>query len=177
MSNVVIDPYTPYAVSDTELVNQTGGTGNLNPNGGTNCGVGWELQSGATTTSGNSAFGKTLTSFTFALKKSVGGTGTLNVGVWNSSNNTFTPTTDFSGEKNIANLTTSYVYEEYTGSHLLALDDTIACLSTSQTWNIQTWSGGGAMPAEQNIVARIQNISGGQFNDSGYEPNGVAVIE
>ena len=163
-----------------ELFSQTSGEHYGENNAGTICGKGWEINAGSTTTAGNSCIDKTLTSFTINLKKGTGATGTLYAGVWSSSNSTVNPDTTFSGETNIANLTTSGVYYEYTGSHVLSAGDIINVVSTSAGWYTETAAGGGGLPASQDINSKILWLDPTPtkwWSDNGYESNGVATVE
>jgi len=186
MSNFVINPYivSPSLLPAEELLSQTSGTkwGGSGLNGGTICGKCWEVGASATTTASNSALGRELISFTVSLRKEGAGTGTLYAGVWSSSNVTSTPTTSFSGETNIANLTSSSggAYYLYSGSHILQSGDTIGIVTTSggPVMNIQTETAG-TLPASQDITANLLWLAPAPphwWNDGGYEPNGVCEL-
>ena len=116
-----------------EVWNQTDGTGEVAFN--TN------FRSAANNVSaGNADIGKTITSFKMELKVSSAGTDVpLYFGVWASGNvNLTTPTTAFTGTiDNYNDLSTSYVWYTFTGSHTLAEDDHIGFAFNAQAPNIR----------------------------------------
>jgi len=145
MSNVVIDPYTPYAVSD-ELWNQT----EYNLDAGYNDYV----ESGCVSPDTDSSFvGKTLRSFSIVLKSvDTKGNSPFKAGVWAADNVSRTPDTEFTGDiSNMNEITTSYVtytFTNETGHPLEALDNIGFVFASSQNnnWFKQQTSGSGSAP-------------------------------
>ena len=158
MSNVIIDPYTSFPVS-CELFSQTDGTFE-DSNTTSQYGFGLRI------TSGNSAIGSTMTSFTLDLKSTNTGTGlALTFGVWASGNDTDTPTAVFTSDAvdNNTDLTTSFVTYTFTGSRTLAQDDNICCSWGSTGGTVirqQLKNGGGGLANTAYVKANTSNVWG-----------------
>ena len=137
----------PYMVdASCELFAQTDGTFD-----DTNASI--QLGFGLRITSGNSAIGSTMTSFTLDLKSSNTATSAaLTFGVWASANTSATPTAVFTGSiDNNDDLSTSFQTFTFTGSRTLAQDDNICCY-----WGSATGSG--------VMQQQLKNGSGGLAN-------------
>jgi len=141
------------ATVSCELFTQTDGTFDDN-NTTSQYGFGLRI------TSGNSAIGKTMISFTLDLKSSNTSTNApLTFGVFASGNTSGSPDATFTGSiNNNTGLTTSFVTYTFTGSRTLVQDDNICCF-----WGSPTGSG--------VIRQQLKNGGGGLANTAYVKSN------
>lgn len=118
MSSVVVNPYIFAEPCVPELWSQITGTSYTDMNGSTIMGEAINLDSG------NVNIGKTLTSFKMNLKRLTATSVVLVFGVYSGASTT--PVSTFTGTITNSNqLTTSFAWYTFTGSHVLALNDHI----------------------------------------------------
>lgn len=122
----LINPSRFVIPCDPEMWSQTSGSGEVGFNSTGVIGVANNISAG------NANIGKTLTSFKMYMKRTNTSSQPLAFGVWSYTNNTLSPTTTFTGSITNANqLTTSYAWYTWTGSHTLAQNDHIGFCTQS----------------------------------------------
>ncbi len=118
MSQNVVNSYRYVEPCVPEMWSQTTGTTEINFNGSSVMGAAINIDTGS------SAIGKTLTSFKMNMKRLNTSSNVLVFGVYSGGGTT--PATTFTGSITNSNqLTTSFAWYTFTGSHTLALNDHI----------------------------------------------------
>ena len=123
---------------------------------------------------GSSLIGATLESFELRMRAPATATNQpFNFGVWSSSNATVTPTTAFTGSiDNELDLTASAVTYTFTGSHVLAEDDHIGFMPTTNASANYT-----VARADQATVSDMTMTVNGSVGWINYNPNQIPLGE